>query len=646
MSLRPKIVLILIAVVSSYAGVDYFIQRAVIARSFEGLEQEEARKDLHRVTRAIESEIHHLDATCRDWAAWDETYRFVEEPNPEYERSNLSPSTFANLGINLLYVCNQDGEVIWGDILDLDDGESLSLREFPRESLAPSHRLMLHSERQRQESQGSGVFDPTEVFISGLVITEQGPMLLSSRPILTSERQGPIRGVVILGKLLQGELLRSLKNQTEVEFATWPIEGSDLPDHVKEAFDEITASPESVIREWDDDLLRVYGTFDDTRKAPALIVCADVDRKLTGEGATAARYALLSTVAAGLVILFVFLKLIQRTVLDPIAKLTDSAVEIGRTEDFSVPLNLGRDDEIGILSREFDRMTDKLVQSRAALVDAARVAGMSEIATGVLHNVGNVLNSVNVGATLVAKRVKDSDVSDLTRLTSALDDHSDDLGSFISNDPKGKHFLPFLRELSDQLIQENKDLATEIDSLNQGIEHIKKLVNAQQAYAGKTGVYEVASLTEQLENALDISRQAQANFYENLDVVREYEDLPKMLLDKHKLMEVFVNVIQNARQALDKSSTPSPCLTFRASLVGEGTVRVEIDDNGIGIAQEDLANVFAHGFTTKESGHGFGLHSSANAATEMGGSLHAESAGPGHGATFILEIPVKMANAA
>src|SRR5262245_44766229 len=153
-----------------------------------------------------------------------------------------------------------------------------------------------------------------------------------------------------------------------------------------------------------------------------------------------------------------------------------------------------RKDEIGQLAGEFDRMLEKLARSREQVIETARLAGMSEIATGVLHNVGNVLNSVNVAANLASTRAQELSTGDLEMLVKVLEQHQTDLSAFVGRDPRGKHLVPFLSELTRALGTQKTSLQDELRSLNQGIEHIAELVRAQQSYAGQKGVFERTSL--------------------------------------------------------------------------------------------------------------------------------------------------------
>ena len=272
------------------------------------------------------------------------------------------------------------------------------------------------------------------------------------------------------------------------------------------------------------------------------------------------------------------------------------------------------------------------------LMDTSRRAGMAEVATGVLHNVGNVLNSVNVSAMFIADRLAKSRVAHLTNVAAVLRENAADLGQFLTTDPKGKKLPDFITSLAERLSVEQAELMGEVESLAKNIAHIKEIVTVQQTYAKVSGIIEVLPATDLVEDALEMNGAA---FHRHgVEVVREFAAVPPVLVDRHKVLQVLINVIRNAKYAVSECSRRDKRIVVRIGANGDRRVKIAVADNGIGIAPENLARIFAHGFTTKKDGHGFGLHSAALAATEMGGSLFAHSDGPGHGATFTLELPM------
>ncbi|MDB6116876.1 MAG: sensor signal transduction histidine kinase, partial [Verrucomicrobiaceae bacterium] len=285
---------------------------------------------------------------------------------------------------------------------------------------------------------------------------------------------------------------------------------------------------------------------------------------------------------------------------------------------------------------ERKRAEAELEKAYRQLLETSRQAGMAEIATNVLHNVGNVLNSVNVSAGIVVESVKQSRVSGLTRVVALLAEHEADLGEFITHDARGRHVPAHLAQLSDHLITDQKAIVGELESLRQNVEHIKEIVAMQQSYARVGGVKEMTNIVHLVEDSLRINKGAFSRH--QVEVVREFEEVPPMNVEKHKILQILVNLLRNAKHACQDFDSPGRRLTVRVANYGRG-VKISVIDNGIGISADNLTRIFNHGFTTRKDGHGFGLHSGALAAREMEGSLSAHSDGPGLGATFTLELP-------
>jgi signal transduction histidine kinase len=291
------------------------------------------------------------------------------------------------------------------------------------------------------------------------------------------------------------------------------------------------------------------------------------------------------------------------------------------------------------IEAEVAARTAELKAAQKQNLEVARRAGMADIATGVLHNVGNVLNSVNVSASLIGDKLRKSGIGDLRKAAALLQQHLDDPGDFVTRDPKGRHLPRFLVELSGQMTGEEQAILAEINALSKSVEHIKEIVSVQQNYAGGSGFIEEVSLSELLDDAIRIN--AESIKRHSIVVGREFDALPHSRIDKQKFLQIVVNLVSNAKNALIEGTASERLIVIRLSRTAAGRGRIEVIDNGVGIPQENLTRIFSQGFTTRKDGHGFGLHSAANLAHELGGSLTVESAGPGRGAKFILEIPIE-----
>jgi signal transduction histidine kinase len=274
------------------------------------------------------------------------------------------------------------------------------------------------------------------------------------------------------------------------------------------------------------------------------------------------------------------------------------------------------------------------------MLETARQAGMAEIATNVLHNVGNVLNSVNVSVDLIVERVRTSEAAGLQRLVALLEANKADLGHWMANDPRGRMVPAFLAQLAQAIAEERETMVTELATLTQRVRHIKQIVATQQSYAGASSIAEAIQVRDLVEDALRINAIAPGDSH--LALVKDFSDVPTLMLDKHRLLLILVNLISNARHAMNGVPGAVPRLLLRVRAQPDSGLQITIEDNGEGIAPENLTRIFAHGFTTKRDGHGFGLHSCVLAAREMGGTLTAHSDGPGRGARFTLQLPCNL----
>jgi C4-dicarboxylate-specific signal transduction histidine kinase len=263
---------------------------------------------------------------------------------------------------------------------------------------------------------------------------------------------------------------------------------------------------------------------------------------------------------------------------------------------------------------------------------------MADVAASVLHNVGNVLNSVNVSSSVVREKVTHSKTASLQKVVGLLNDHAGDLHGFFTNDPKGKQLPEYLSNVVKIMTAEREETLREIATLDENIEHIKDIVASQQRYAQGPGVTETFEPADVANDALRI--HAGALDASHVQIIREFTEAPSVSTDKHKVLQILVTLIGNAQQALDTVQKDDKQIVVRLGKNDGGNLKISVTDNGVGIPKENLTRIFQQSFATSKSGRHIGLHSSANSARELGGSLVAHSDGPGTGATFTLEFPV------
>ena len=281
----------------------------------------------------------------------------------------------------------------------------------------------------------------------------------------------------------------------------------------------------------------------------------------------------------------------------------------------------------------------KVEQLHKQVVTASRQAGMAEVATSVLHNIGNVLNSVNVSCSMISERISGSRISSVPKVAELLKAKADDLPAFFASGSAGEKIPDYLDQLAQQLQSEQKEVLHEAKMLAENIQHIKEVIAMQQDTARTLGLVETLPVADLVEDALRLNLGAVERH--GIDLAREYAEVPAISVEKNKVLQILVNLIRNAKYACDDSGRTDKLITIRIEPGEVDTVLISVEDNGVGIPKENFTRIFNHGFTTRKEGHGFGLHSGALAAKELGGSIHVFSEGSGCGAVFTLELPLQ-----
>jgi signal transduction histidine kinase len=363
---------------------------------------------------------------------------------------------------------------------------------------------------------------------------------------------------------------------------------------------------------------------------------------------------------------------LQRIVSRPILDLAQVASVVSTHNDYSVRAEKNSNDEIGFLIDSFNYMLDhiqaevtdrkraeedviklnetleqrvilrtaELEKTHKQLMKASHHAGMAEVATDVLHNVGNVLNSVNVQTTLIEKKVMESKAGKICEIAEMINSNLDNIDSFLKQDEKGKHIPGYLCSVSSYMVEEQTVILEKLASLTKNVDHIKEVITMQQSYAKSAGVSTITTISEIVDDAIQINLAGLMRH--GVELKREHQDMGEIALDRQRVVQILVNLIGNAKYAVTKNNCEKKKIIIKSYKQDDECV-IEVIDNGIGISAESLTKIFGHGFTTKSDGHGFGLHSGALAAKEMKGSLSVHSDGLGQGAMFRLVIPLKLA---
>jgi len=375
-SLRTKVFLIVLGILVSIGALDLAIKQYIILPSFAELELLEAQNNLERCKSAIDREIYHLDRLNHDWSAWTATYEYIEDQNQEYVEENLIDDTFTSGGIHLIFLINREHQVVWKKILDPGSSKEIELDYFTGDSFSKAHPL-LQFEQQRLFS---------EQVNTGVIITENGPILFSSRPILDSNNVGPARGVIIMGRFLSNRVLLSLKSQVLVDFEILLPNDKQKNNRFSLISTNIIDSNGYYVKP-EKQFLTMYSQYEDFHSNPAFIIKTNFPRKITKRGYAAVRFSMMIMVFSSIIVLLIVLLLLRIFILNPISKLTKFTANITENSDFGSRVTINRTDEIGTLANGVNEMlgtivkqTDLLIQANLQLQKFSSTDGLTGIA--------------------------------------------------------------------------------------------------------------------------------------------------------------------------------------------------------------------------------------------------------------------------
>lgn len=615
MSLRSKIALVLFLAVALFLGLDRVMFHMSFGARIRQADVAQVEKRMSRVLAGLEHEFDDLAFTGEqvrtrlgDPAQWGETVPLHAGPGSE--------------PLDFVLVHDADGWVRQLRVLDPVSGEPLQLRELPTERLSVAHPI----------TRGWEEGPPP----AGIWVTERGALLVSASEIPRSG-QAPLR--LTVGRFLDERMLAGLRAQSGIDVDVILVHGRMPTVKQREILERAGASGAPIVEELDGQRLRVWAVVTDLGEIPVLLLRAEAPMELRPLWAKISQDVMLSSLAVAVLFPLAVLLLLQWIVTGPLSRLTSHAVTIGRAGDTNARLDLKRTDEIGQLADEFDRMLEELSRSREERARHARLAGMSELSAGVLHNIGNALNSVTTSSAIAIEKLRGVQSSQLEEVVRQLSAHRGELDEYLTSDERGQHLLAYLDALAKDYSSRVDASATELNSLGECIGHILAMISSLQSYGVRSHLEEIV-LADQVEIALRMGLQATGYEADRLDIVRQYAGIPAFRTDPHRLREVLVNLIQNAVQAMERCGSSPMRLTLCVREEEPGLAYVEITDNGPGIPAEDRARVFSLGFSTRSNGSGLGLHISATRATEIGGKLTVAETELRKGTTFRLQLPL------
>lgn len=609
MNIRVKVISLLALLFAALIGIDIGIQRQILMPSFAELEREDAKVSMKRIEYALDLSLDTLALSAADWGNWQDAYRFVQAPDPQFIRQNMTSSALKQLKVNALMIVDLQGDIVLSRAEDLAAGTPLDLDFTARKALPADFpwRLNLASGRSAR----------------GLIRTNRGIMMIAAAPVLDGSGGGPPLGAVIMGRLLDAAEVRALGARAQAALSMLPEPAAQ------------TAATERVTET--DGVTRIDRSFRDVYGRPLLALRVEVPRRITAQGRTAVTYASAYLVVAAVAALLVLLIVLNRVVLEPLARVTRHAVAVGKGSDLGARLNLDSRDEIGRLAHEFDGMVARVEQSRRQLVDQSFHAGFAELAKGVLHNLGNAMTPLAVRVSKLGDRLRAAPVEDLMRASAELDapdappDRSQDLKTFMQLG---------CREMSACVKEARHDL----EVIQRQASIVQNALAELMQSTRNEHVVETVRLPDLVSQTLEIVPDACRQRL-MVDADESLRQVGAVCVARTVLRLVLQNLIINAADAVRDAGRERGVLRLGAEIVREDEreqLHLRCEDNGVGIARADLERVFDRGFSTKskDTNYGIGLHWCANAVAALGGRIWAASEGPGLGASLHLMVPL------
>ncbi len=613
MNIRTKMISLLALLFTVLIVLEIAVQKQVLMPSFAQLEREDAETSMKRIGYALDMTLESLELSASDWGNWADVYQFVQSPKAAFVDANITPAAFKQLKVNAILIVDLHGDYVLSSARNLDTGELLDIDLAARNALPPDFPW------RDNLSEGKSA--------RGLLRTNKGIMMIAAAPVLDGSGGGQPLGMVLMGRLLTLAQVQMIGAQAQADLAMSRdplVEGDEL----------ITEGAAAT---------QVAKNFRDIYNRPLMSFRVAVPRRITERGQGAVTYASLYLIAAAVTVLVLLVVALNRIVLKPLARVTRHAVAIGEGADLGAQLNIPGRDEIAMLAREFDRMVERVADSRRQLVDQSFQAGFAELAKGVLHNLGNAMTPLGVRLSKLGDRLRDAPAGEVELAFAALSAES-------AGTTRRADLEEFLRLASRELAASVKEAQADVAVVQRQSTIVQTALTELMRSTRNAHVVESVRLPELVAQTLEIVPDAARQRL----VVESDESLRKVgavQVARTVLRLILQNLIINAADAVRDAGRDRGVLHFAAEIVpGEDSEQLHLHckDDGVGISADNLQRVFDKGFSTKsrDTNYGIGLHWCANAIGALGGRIWAASDGPGLGASMHLMLPLPARSSA
>ncbi|MDF1839211.1 MAG: HAMP domain-containing protein [Planctomycetota bacterium] len=613
MSLRNKIAFAVSLAVSSMFFIDHALQVWNLSQRFETEADEMASEGIGHIVELIEGEVELLAEGVERLGSTIAGRRIEHLRGLEFlTRSGA---------FDVLLMFDTDGVVQHHRVLDPIGHELLMLEELPSDQLPEAHPL--REAMRMGDREGS---------VEGLIPSVRGPVLIACRTVVLAGGE-PMR--IAAGRFLSPNWLKQFQGDG-APVSMQLLEGDSLPKETQELVNRLAESSKGRVVVKDGDKRMAWGWFYDLGGEPAFLIGQAQTGPLVAIGSDIQWYSALSALVCGLLCSLILLWFLRGSVMRPLGELMEQSKAIARDSATSNRLEMGRSDEFGQLANAFDSMMDLLAGSRADVLQVARKAGASDIATAVLLNVGSSLNSVGIAARLSHEKLVGLPLEDLEVIALVLKANEHDLHSYLTQDERGKALPAYMEALSEKMHSETDHLGDELSELLRGIAGIQNLVATLEQAGGVGSLTDRLNLSELLDSILEISGTFMKH-EQSVKIRREYLCPGRVNVDRHKLSEVLLHVLRASLLQPMEGRDLEVCVAL--GMASNGRIAISVSDNGWGLTRGELATVFAMDPALDDKTGRSGLHLAATSAQEMGAELTAESKGLDRGTCFRLVLP-------
>jgi signal transduction histidine kinase len=578
MNLRRKTILIITVSICAILLATLATSQFIVLAGFQDLEQKDAQIQVTRAADSLNRRILDLDIFTNSYGGWDDTYQFVLDNNTEYIESNANEEALKAANLNLISFVDSSGQVVFSTTYNLTRTNENTVYSSLANLL--SSNLALWN------------FSSTQNYTRGIVNIDGTLFLLASRPILTSQFTGPIRGAVLMGVEVTTDLVKTLQDQTHLNIEIAGLSDKNTALSFQEARTTLLRGNSAYVNPINSSLISVFTLLNDVSCNPIAVLRVNLPRSIYDEGlSTINTFLMLNVTWIGLFGVIMFFNL-ERSVLSRITRLTDSVgkvKEASKIEERGVLIDSkfnSKKDELSSLSLAINSMLDRLQEMTGKLQKSQRLAAVGEFSVMIAHDLRNPLQSIKIA--------------------------NDCLKNERINTPEKKLKM--------------------VNLIGSDITYCEKIVNDLLSYSGNMKIIPVET---DIKSVVTMSL-SHVQVPENVKVEDLTQSEPKIKLDVEKMARVFDNLIKNAVDAMADGGH----LKIQ-SVFSDNRIRLTFADTGKGIEKEHLNKLFTPLFTTKAKGMGFGLAICQRIVEAHKGTISVEST-LNQGTTFIIELPINI----